>query len=60
MENRIKNDRDKYISRSLLANLKNEQKQLNLPTSDETAENERYSQAVIEAGWYINFDSTKN
>ncbi|MBW4523517.1 MAG: hypothetical protein KME16_28250 [Scytolyngbya sp. HA4215-MV1] len=57
MKRKIKNNKEEYISRSSLHHSKDGQKQDEESIEAKAANPERYSQAVIEENWYINFNA---
>jgi len=55
MKRKVKNNREEYVSRVSLRHPKSEQSQCDETVETKTTEPDRYSQAVIEEDWYINF-----
>ena len=61
MNNKIKNNRENYISRSSLTYSNNKASEDELSNEKciepKNTESKRYSEAVIEDDWYINFNT---
>jgi hypothetical protein len=58
MKRKVKNNRKDYVSRASLHHPKDGQNQGEDSVEVKPTEPERYSQALIEENWYINFNPT--